>query len=579
MDLLATKNTQNDIDRALCDLPKSLNRTYDEALHRITGQNDDDAQLGLRIISWILHACRPLSVNELRHALAVVPGKGHLDAGDLVREEILEAVCAGLVIIDEESNIIRLVHYTTEKYFESRRQELFTDADSVIAEICLTYLSFDAFKVGPCSAENEMATRLEEHPLLPYAAQYWGIHVHGDLENANQELVLKFLLQESSVTSAVQAMSVPDNRYLGHCRMSPQFFHGLWLAARFGLASTMDLLLKNGCKADQETSDKARALHEAANNGSEKAVQLLLRNGASIEAKDKYNETALYKAARKGHLLVVELLLEAGARASTKAKSERTALHEAASNGHTLVADLLLKKGANIAAATIPSAWTPLHGAVGSGNEEMVALLLKAGANVKAKASDGQTAVHVAARSASRATFSLLLEHGGSTRERDKNGDGPLSIACRSGNDTVTELLLSQKVWPSPRNCMGETPLHLAARRGDVPSIQLLLDKGANIKARAAYGKMMLHQLTAQNEGQTGRQLLLAKMAADPANDGGFTALHEAASHGHEQAVRLLLQRGAEVTATTFAGKTALQLTSGHESVTLLLEEAEANTV
>jgi hypothetical protein len=28
------------------------------------------------------------------------------------------SVCAGLVTIDEESNIIRLVHHTTQEYFE-----------------------------------------------------------------------------------------------------------------------------------------------------------------------------------------------------------------------------------------------------------------------------------------------------------------------------------------------------------------------------------------------------------------------------------------------------------------------------
>jgi len=98
-----------------------------------------------------------------------------LDQGDLVCGEILQSISAGLVDTDETSNIIRLVNYSTEKYFESMRQKLFTDPESAIAKICQTYLSFDAFKVGRCAAENEIATRLQEYPLLQYAAQYWEI--------------------------------------------------------------------------------------------------------------------------------------------------------------------------------------------------------------------------------------------------------------------------------------------------------------------------------------------------------------------------------------------------------------------
>ena len=33
-------------------------------------------------------------------------------------KDVLVSVCAGLVTIDRESNIIRLVHYTTEEFFE-----------------------------------------------------------------------------------------------------------------------------------------------------------------------------------------------------------------------------------------------------------------------------------------------------------------------------------------------------------------------------------------------------------------------------------------------------------------------------
>jgi hypothetical protein len=52
------------------------------------------------------NARRRLSVKELQLALAVSPGRpGVLDY--VYREHILTAVCAGLVVIDTESRIIR----------------------------------------------------------------------------------------------------------------------------------------------------------------------------------------------------------------------------------------------------------------------------------------------------------------------------------------------------------------------------------------------------------------------------------------------------------------------------------------
>ena len=47
-----------------------------------------------------------------------------LDEENLPEIEDMVSVCAGLVTIDEESNIIRLVHYTTQEYFERTQEPL-----------------------------------------------------------------------------------------------------------------------------------------------------------------------------------------------------------------------------------------------------------------------------------------------------------------------------------------------------------------------------------------------------------------------------------------------------------------------
>ena len=58
--------------------------------------------------------------------------------------------CAGLVTVDEESNIIRLVYYTTQEYFERMNKRWFPNAETDITTIYITYLLFTDFESGIC---------------------------------------------------------------------------------------------------------------------------------------------------------------------------------------------------------------------------------------------------------------------------------------------------------------------------------------------------------------------------------------------------------------------------------------------
>lgn len=88
----------------------------------------------------------------MQHAIAVMnlePGENCIEEDALPEKDILLTVCAGIVIIDKESDVIRLVHYTTQEYFEQNRFEKFPNAQSEITEACLNYLTLDAFMTGP----------------------------------------------------------------------------------------------------------------------------------------------------------------------------------------------------------------------------------------------------------------------------------------------------------------------------------------------------------------------------------------------------------------------------------------------
>ena len=127
---------------------KALNIAYKEALERIESQKHGFELLAKEVLSWIVCAVRQLTVPELQHALAVEEGASELDEDNLPEPDEMVAVCAGLVTVDEESKVIRLVHYTTQQYFERTLAAWAPWAHVVLANTCLTYLSFESIGGG-----------------------------------------------------------------------------------------------------------------------------------------------------------------------------------------------------------------------------------------------------------------------------------------------------------------------------------------------------------------------------------------------------------------------------------------------
>jgi len=92
-------------------------------------------------------------------------GKSELDKGDLPHIGDMIAVCSGLVTIDDESDIIRLVHYTTQEYFQRTQEHWFPNAELDITTICTIYLSFSVFENGFCETDESFEERLRTSQL------------------------------------------------------------------------------------------------------------------------------------------------------------------------------------------------------------------------------------------------------------------------------------------------------------------------------------------------------------------------------------------------------------------------------
>ena len=308
------------------------------------GQILGSKELAMRVLWWISFTTRPLTTLELQHALAVEIGERAIDEENLLETEDMVSACAGLVTIDEESSIIRLVHYTTQEYFERTRMEWFPDAQTDIATICVTYLLFDTFDTGFCRTDEEFESRLELNPLYDYAARNWGHHAH-TAPTELELLIVGLLDSDAKVSSCSQAMTLEKGWGIGHC---PRDRTGSHLAAYFGLSKLMLALLNNGHDLGLNDSEGRTPLSLAAENGRGAVVELLLAtDGVDPDSRDYDGRTPLLWAAENGHVAAVELLLaKDGVDPDSKDSIYgQTPLSWTAENGHEAVVELLLAKG------------------------------------------------------------------------------------------------------------------------------------------------------------------------------------------------------------------------------------------
>ncbi|XP_035507384.2 ankyrin repeat domain-containing protein 50 isoform X1 [Scophthalmus maximus] len=143
-----------------------------------------------------------------------------------------------------------------------------------------------------------------------------------------------------------------------------------------------------------------------------------------------------------------------------------------------------------------------------------------------------------------------LLDRGVSMNQlHSKDGQTLLAGAAHEGSADVVELLLARGSDPLISDHQGQTPLSLASRQGHVKVLSVLLEWAKNQEPVTA-ARMMEH-----------------------VDSEGWTALRSAAWGGHGEAVRLLLDAGADVDGCDNEGRTALRAAAwgGHEEIVLTL--------
>lgn len=223
----------------------------------------------------------------------------------------------------------------------------------------------------------------------------------------------------------------------------------------------------------------------------------------------------------------------------------------------------------------------PLVAAAAAGDAGAVRALLAAGVDVDAASVDGATALHWAVHRDLPALVRLLVDAGADASASNRYGVQPIALAATNGSAVVLEQLLDAGADPNASMPGGETALMTAARDGPPDAVRVLLRAGADPNARDDVGGQTAVMWAAARNNAPAVHAL-AELGADlhvrttgppspPSRSyfrspepTSFTALLFAVRAGALDAVRALLDAGADVDDTLSDGQSALVIAAAN---------------
>lgn len=460
------KYSQKSIQAKIAAIPIQLSKLYQDLL---TSVDEWEKPESLQLMQWICFALRPLSLTELRFAMAVDADTTSQSISQCQeseqyteRDEEMEIrvrhLSKGLaeVISHDGKFIVQLIHQSVNEFLIEKEglkllygsqdrasaNSLIGRAHFRLSRSCIKYLSMRELQ-NRHDWEKKREKTLDgfeyfenEFPFLRYATVSWIPHAEKvEKENLPQDDLILYFQASSVMQSRISAYNYLDNR-TSSCPFKDTTL--VQIAARYGFLSVLSAAHNHDLEID---CSNGVLLCEAAKKGHEAVVKFLMERD-DVYFRNENREMALFHAARKGQEAVVKLLLEKNVGPNSSNDNGYTPLSMAAHVGHETVVKLLLEQNVDPNSKNRYGN-TPLFIAVHRGHEALVKLLLKQNVDPNSANNHGNTPLSMAAYGEHEAMVKLLLKRDDlNVNSRNNYGCTPLFIAAQCGKETSVRLLL-----------------------------------------------------------------------------------------------------------------------------------------
>ncbi|KAH6867538.1 hypothetical protein BKA70DRAFT_1027315, partial [Coprinopsis sp. MPI-PUGE-AT-0042] len=337
LEALRECTSAHEVMETLATFSTDIEGLYLQTWQRITDQTPTKVLLAKKALLWVIHATQSLTIDQLRHALATCPDTHRFESRRLVQESVLIGLCRGLVTVEEETRLVRLVHYTAKDTLERFTMETFPHPHTLLSAVCLARLTTSGFQNKSLDYDWQLWDAFQEEPFLSYAYSSWSTHAQKSLADPLAKGLLaefvenchSFPFQHKRLDDGGNTWDVLGPLHLvvffklpiafagSSCLRNPnqktakQEFTPLHLACMLGHHNAVEKLLRlPNILVNAVDIRDISALIFASRLGHEQAVRLLLaRPDVGVNAVDHYGRTALIWAAYNGHGGVVGLIL------------------------------------------------------------------------------------------------------------------------------------------------------------------------------------------------------------------------------------------------------------------------------
>ncbi|KAH6867720.1 hypothetical protein BKA70DRAFT_1211630 [Coprinopsis sp. MPI-PUGE-AT-0042] len=488
-------------------MPTEIGSMYVGSLNRIEHQPAEHIKIARLALMWLAYAMQPLTIEDLRHAIARSHGSSQLEEDELVPQAVIVSVCCGLVVC-EAAGQVRLVHYTAKDALAPMLQKYHPNPHAMIANTCIELLisrdlprsNFqpgDIFSLDPSDGYNpdtfDFVSGLEELPLLRYAYDNWHLHAHESiLVPSVTDSLLQFFRQCRSFPTRAwednDSLSRLHERSLVYLDREGFGFvddptAAVVFAALYSHTGVLHRLLDlpetdvNICEGGLH--GRTLLMLEASLGRKASVVELLRSPRIDVNRRDVHGHTALILSLKMGQPHIAHLLLEVvGINVVATDAGWATALTYASAGGYTdIVSRLLEFPGIDPNSATKDGA-TPLIFALEKGHVEVALLLLAYPlTDINATRKDGWTALLFALYLNLSPVVDLLLENPKLVVQTQSGKWSPLMVACYKGRaETVKRILtLPGNDTNATLDVDGWDALMIASALGNAPTVQNVL--------------------------------------------------------------------------------------------------------